>query len=114
MPKPIVPGEGSKDLPAFPRQPSELLAALTELQSYLSDVEWPQGGLIGDVQLSIRTKGHRIQAQLKLAAHGGLRLTAEANGVDEALLTLEACLQAQTVPWERDPYPLGGAGGKKK
>lgn len=114
MPKPIEPGDPSKGLPVLPRPASEVLSAFGELHSYLTDMEWPQGGLIGEVQLSVRTRGCRVQAQLKLAGHGGLRLTADAVGVDEALFTLEAALNANPVPWERDPYPLGGAGGKKK
>lgn len=114
MPKPITPAEGGGGLPALPRTDASVLETFAELRSYMVDVEWPQGGPVGEVQLSLRSRGHRIIAQLKLAAHGGLRVTAEGTGVDDALFALEAALNAATVPWERDPYPLGGADKKKK
>jgi len=113
VPKPIVPSEGD-GLPALPRPPSDALGVFSEIHSFLTDMVWPDGTLVGDVQLSIRTRECRIVAQLKIAAHGGLRISAECVGIDEALTVLEAALNATPVPWERDPYPLGGAPKKKK
>lgn len=113
MPRMIAPmPEG--DFPHPPRVPSKMLGKLKEVNSFLSDTLWPGGTAMGEVQLSIRTRGGRIVAQLKLADHGGLRVTVEQEDVDSALVALEAVLNAEPVPWERDPYPLGGTGKKKK
>ncbi len=113
MPKPILPSQG-EGLTPLPGPPSDALGVFTELHSFLTEVVWPDGSLIGEVQLSIRTRNCNIVAQLKLAAHGGLRISAEARGIDDALTVLEAALNATPVPWERDPYPLGGGSKKPK
>lgn len=101
------------DIPS-PRKPSQALKAFKSLNEYLSDAVWPDGTVMGNVQLSLRTRNGRIVAQLKLQDHGGLRLSVEGNHVDDALAGLEAALSVEPAPWERDPYPLEGATKKKK
>jgi len=112
---PRMPG-GQEDRPGVgkPRKASQVLKSFKELASFFAEVNWPDGNPIGNVQLSIRTRGPLVQAQMKLAANGGLRLSVEDANLDEALLALEAALTADPVPWEPDPYPLDGLGGKKK
>jgi len=51
---------------------------------------------------------------MKMAGHGGLRITVEDTNLDEALMALEAALTAEPPPWEPDPYPLDGHVTKKK
>jgi len=112
MPKP--PGEqGSAPGIGKPRKESQVLKKFREIASFLTDVAYPDGTPIGNVQLSIRTRGPVIQAQLKLAGLGGLRINVEDVSADEALLALEAALTAEPVAWEPDPYPLDGQGKKK-
>jgi len=113
MPRAIGPmPEG--DIPYPPRVPSKVLLRFKELGEFLSSTLWPGGQAMGEVQFSLRTRMGRICAQLKLADHGGLRVTVEQEDVDSALVALEAALNAQPVPWERDPYPLGGLAKKPK
>lgn len=112
---PRLPGAvATDDVPYAPRKPSQALKAFRELNCYLADTVWPGGVPMGEVQLSLRTRNGRIVAQLKLQDHGGLRLSVEGSNVDDALAGLEAALSVDPAPWERDPYPLGGEGKKKK
>lgn len=112
MPRPIV-DSGAIIGESAPRPKSKLFEKFPELQGYLSEVAYSDGVKLGSVQLSIRTRGSQLVAQLKIADHGGLRLTAEERSVDDALVLLEAALTSTPVPWERDPYPLDGAVKKK-
>jgi len=113
MPKP--PGEGaSQPGVGKPRKASQVFVKLKEVASFLTDVTYPDGTPIGNVQLSLRTRGPLVQAQLKIAGLGGLKVSVEDSNVDEALLALEAALQSEPVPWEPDPFPLDGGGHKKK
>lgn len=112
---PKMPGAvASGDLPPPPRKPSQAIKAFKEVNSFLSDALWPDGTVMGAVQLSFRTRMGKIVAQLKLADHGGLRITVEGDHLDDALAGLEAALSVEPVPWERDPYPLEQLRGKKK
>lgn len=113
MPKPIG-NTNAEELKTAPRKKSAILGKLAEIASYLADTKYPDGSPVGSVQLSLRTRGPSIVAQLKLATLGGLRLQVEEANVDDALIALEAALNAQPVPWEPDPYPLDGTGKKKK
>lgn len=113
MPKPIDPNAPRAGV-STPRRPTKLLKGFPELASYLTDVSYPDGSPVGNVQLSVRTRGPLIVAQLKLAGMGGLRLQVEDSCVDDALVALEALLLAEPVPFEPDPYPLDGQGKKKK
>ena len=97
-----------------PRKASQVLARFKELASFLTDRAYPDGSEIGDVQLTLRTRGAVVLAQIKLGGQGGLRIQVEDSCVDEALLALEAALQASPTPWEPDPFPLNGALKKKK
>lgn len=108
----------SKDGPiagvSVPRKPSKLLGKLQEISSFLTDVSYPDGSAIGNVQLTVRTRGPLVLAQLKLASLGGLRLSVEDACVDDALVALEGLLLTEPVPWEPDPYPLDSHAKKKK
>lgn len=113
VPKPIDPNAPKAGV-TTPRRPSKLLKGFPELASYLTDVAYPDGTPVGNVQLTVRTRGPLVVAQLKLAAMGGLRLTVEDTNADDALVALEALLLAEPVPFEPDPYPLDGQIKKKK
>lgn len=113
MPKPPD-GAAVEAARSKPRSPTKLFAKLPRVAEYLTDVTWPDGSPIGNVQLSVRTRGGLVVAQLKLAAMGGLRLSAEATCLDDALAALEAACNADPAPWEPDPYPLDGVVKKKK
>lgn len=113
MPK--MPGSvASGDVPPPPRKPSQALKAFKEVGSFLADAVWPDGTVMGAVQLSLRTRAGKVVAQLKLADHGGLRISVEGDHLDDALAGLEAALSVEPVPWERDPYPLEGSVKKRK
>lgn len=101
------------DIPP-PRKPSQMMKGLKEVNSFLSDALWPDGSVMAAVQLSLRTRGGKIVAQLKLADHGGLRLSVEGAHVDDAMAALEAVLSTEPVPWERDPYPLEAVAKKRR
>lgn len=101
------------DIPS-PRKPAQCFRGFKELNSFLADALWPDGAVMGAVQLSLRTRGGKIVAQLKLQDHGGLRLSVEGANVDDALAGLEAALSTDPAPWERDPYPLEGSVKKRK
>ncbi|HKY46321.1 MAG TPA: hypothetical protein VJM50_24725, partial [Pyrinomonadaceae bacterium] len=75
------------------RKASQVLAKFRELASFLTDRAYPDGSEMGDVQLTLRTKGPAVLAQLKITSNGGLRIQVEDESVDEALLALEAALQ---------------------
>lgn len=113
VPKPVTNTNALAGIPP-PRKPSQLLKNLKELNQYLSDATWPDGTVMGPVQLSLRTRGGVIVAQLKLGDHGGLRMSVEGSHVDDALAGLEAALSTEPAPWECDPYPLDGAKKKPK
>lgn len=113
MPKPIAASGIVPGIPAV-RKPSQCLKAFKEVASYLTDVIWPDGTVMGGVQLSLRTRGNQIVAQLKLADNGGLRISVEGSNVDDALAGLEAVLSVATPPWEIDPYPLDASRKKPK
>lgn len=113
VPKVPVSSGVAFDVPP-PRKPSQLMKGMKELNSFLSDALWPDGTVMGAVQLSIRTRNGRIVAQLKMADHGGLRLSVEGAHVDDALAGLEAALSVDPAPWEKDPYPLEGAVKKRR
>lgn len=113
VPKPIDPTAPKVGV-TTPRRPTKLFKGFPELASYLTDVAYPDGTPLGNVQLSIRTRGPLVVAQLKLAQLGGLRLTVEDTNADDALVALEALLLTEPVPFEPDPYPLDGQLKKKK
>lgn len=113
VPKPIDPNAPKAGV-TTPRRPTKLLKGFPELASYLTDVAYPDGSPVGNVQLTVRTRGPLVVAQLKLAAMGGLRITVEDTCVDDALVALEALLLAEPVPFEPDPYPLDSMAKKKK
>jgi len=102
-----------EDVPS-PRKPSQALKAFKSVNEYLADALWPDGSVMGAVQLSLRTRAGRIVAQLKLQDHGGLRISVEGANVDDALAGLEAAVSVDPAPWERDPYPLEGGPKKRK
>lgn len=113
MPKPIDPNAPRAGV-STPRRASKFFKGFPELASYLTDVTYPDGTAVGNVQLTLRTRGPLVVAQLKLAAMGGLRLTVEDTNADDALVALEGLLLAEPVPFEPDPYPLDGQAKKKK
>jgi hypothetical protein len=113
MPKPPNQAQVEK-VKTKPRKATQVFAKFKEVAGYLTDQVYPDGTQMGDVMLSVRTKGPVVLVQLKIAAHGGLRLQVEDECVDEALLALEAALQADMTPWEPDPFPLNGNVKKKK
>lgn len=113
MPKQPQKVDGDK-VRGEPRKESQVLKKLKEISSFLSDIYYPDGTPIGNVQLTLRTKGPLVVAQMKIAGMGGLRLTCEALHVDDALMGLEAALNSEPPPWEPDPYPLDGHSKKKK
>lgn len=113
MPK--KPGEGGVQVGVtMPRKPSKILGKMAELSSFLTEVQYADGTPIGNVQLSIRTRGPMLVAQLKMAAMGGMKLQVEDTSLDDVLAALEGLLMLEPVPWEPDPYPLDGGGKKKK
>lgn len=97
-----------------PRKLSQVFKNFKELSSLLTDFTWPDGTVLGNVQLTVRTRGPLVVAQVKLASMGGLRMTVEELCADDALVALEAALNADPAPWEPDPYPLDGGGKKRK
>jgi len=97
-----------------PRKKTQIFGKLPEVASYLTDFSYPDGTPIGNVQVSFRTRGPLVVAQIKLAGLGGLRMTVEETDLDAALIALEAALSSEPAPWEPDPYPLDGMLKKKK
>lgn len=113
MPK--KPGEGGPIAGvSASRKPTKILKGFGELASFLTDVTYSDGTPVGNVQLTLRTRGPMILCQLKMAAMGGMRLQVEDACLDDALVALEGLLLMDPVPWEPDPYPLDGGGKKKK
>lgn len=113
MPKAITNTNALAGIPP-PRKPAQCFKGFKTLNEYLADAIWPDGTVMGAVQLSLRTRAGVIVAQLKLADHGGLRISVEGSNVDDALAGLEAALSTDPAPWECDPYPLDGAKKKAK
>jgi hypothetical protein len=113
MPKMPGPGAGEAGK-GKPRKASQVLKNFKEVASLLTDFTWPDGTVMGNVQLTLRTRGPLVVAQMKLASLGGLRMTVEELCLDDALASLEAALNAEPSPWEPDPYPLDGGGKKRK
>jgi len=61
MPK--MPGaEGDRPGVGKPRKVSQALKNFKEVASYFSEVNWPDGSPIGNVQLTIRTRGPLVVA----------------------------------------------------
>jgi len=87
---------------------------LPELMSWLCDASYEDGKPMGQVQVQLRRAGPLIVGVLKIADQGGLKLEVTDSSPDRALASLEAALSASPIPWQTDPYPLGGRTGKKK
>lgn len=107
---------GSDDFPKL----AELSAAYgswerlcPELGTWLCDGCYSDGQPKGDVTITLRRNVTTITATLKVE-DGGLCLRASGDTPDDALVALELLLTARKVPWEVDPYPLGGGRKKKK
>lgn len=111
---PRMPGQDAGHAPGKGREVSKLLEKMHELQTWLCDVTFEDGTKVPEVQLSLRSRGSLFQAQLKVGVPLALRLSVEAPSVEKGLLALEGLLRADPVPWDTDPYPLGGEGKKKK
>lgn len=78
-----------------------------ELATWLCDGSYEDGAAKGEVTVTLRRNVTTISATLKIE-DGGLCLRASGDTVDDALVALELMLGASQVPWEVDPYPLGG------
>lgn len=96
------------------RDCGSMFAPMPELESWLRDVTYTDGTLMPEFQLSIRPRGVGYLVQLKVAGPAPVRLQVEDTSLELAFLALEHALSAPVVPWEPDPYPLGGTGKKKK
>lgn len=107
---------GSEDLPDLTLLSASYGAwqkVCPELASWLCDGVYSDGSVKGEVTLTFKRNVTTITATLKVQ-DGGLCLRACGDSPDEALIALEVLLKAQKTPWERDPYPLGGGGKKRK
>jgi hypothetical protein len=84
-----------------------------ELATWLCDGQYDDSQVKGEVTLTLRRNVTTIAATLKVE-DGGLCLRSVGDTPDDALVALELLLTAAKVPWERDPWPLGARGKKKK
>lgn len=105
---------GLPELPLCPADPGKWAKIYPELASWLADAYYPDKKPIGQTQLSIRRQGNTMICQLKIEDQGGLKIEVRDENLDKALAALEVLLNGNPVPWQRDAYPLGGTGKKKK
>lgn len=84
-----------------------------QLASWLCDGQYEDGSVKGEVTITLRRVVTTIHATLKVE-DGGVRLMANGDSPDDALVALELLLSNAKIPWEHDPYPLGGHKKKKK
>jgi len=105
---------GLPELPLVPADPGGWGKLYPELAGWLCDAYYPDKKPIGQTQLTVRRKGHHVVVQLKIADQGGLKVEAYDENLDKALGLLEAVLRGKPVPWQRDDFPLGQGGKKKK
>jgi len=89
-------------------------SGLKNLASWLCDAQYPDGEVMGQVQLQLRREGGIIRATLKIADQNGLKLSAIGESPSDALLALDLVLESPQAPWEKDPYPLATSRAKKK
>jgi len=87
---------------------------LAVLAGWLCDAAYPDGLPVGQVQLQLKREGSVIRSTLKIEDQGGLRCSAVGESPVEALACLDLLLGSSACPWERDAYPLGSKGAKKK
>lgn len=88
---------------------------LPHLSGWLCDAAYPDKTAIGQVQLQLKRDGSVLRATLKVADQAGLRVQSVGETPWDALVSLDLLLGSPSCPWERDPFPLGGApGGSKK
>jgi len=89
-------------------------AGLSNVASWLCDAAYPDGELMGQVQLQLKREGSIIRATLKIADQGGLKVSAIGESPSDALLALDLVLESAHCPWEKDAFPLAAKGAKKK
>lgn len=88
--------------------------AFPELASWVCDANYPDGSPIGETQLTVRRRGGTLVGVLKIADQGGLKVEVQETQLDRLFAALEAMLTVKPVPWQRDSFPLGQGGKKKK
>lgn len=89
-------------------------AGLSNVASWLCDAAYPDGELMGAVQLQLKREGTIIRATLKIADQNGLKVSAIGESPSDALLALDLVLESAQCPWEKDAFPLASKQGKKK
>lgn len=87
---------------------------LSNVAGWLCDSAYPDGELMGQVQLQLKREGTIIRATLKIADQGGLKVSAIGESPADSLLALDLVLESAQCPWEKDQYPLGTKAPKKK
>lgn len=76
------------------------------LAGWLCDTVYDDGGVKGEVTLSLKRKGSEVEALLKVE-DGALCMRARADTPDDVLAALELLLVTDRPPWEADSHPLG-------
>lgn len=113
MPRPFVSGPAGQSALVGAKK-GKLGERMPELMSWVCDAAYADGTPLGQTQLKLRRQGPLIVATLQVADQGGLKLEAVDDSPEKALAALEALLQAESVPWCPDPFPIGVKRADKK
>jgi len=83
------------------------------VSGWLCDTVYDDGGVKGDVTLTLRRRGGEIEVMLKVE-DGALCLRSRGDNPPDALAAIELLLCMERTPWEVDSHPLGVWKKKKK
>lgn len=112
MPKAFT-GKPTEGVPLTGATKGGLAKQYPELWGWLCDASYEDGTPVGLTQVTLKRTGPHIVGVLKIADQGGLKVEVTDASPERTLASLEAALSASPIPWQTDPYPLGGAKKRK-